>query len=473
MNNLLKKIYHPETFREQGHQLIDLLADYLEEMSQDPSTPVLESRPPADMRAFWEKEMNHNTILSSDQLFGNIIKNSIHILHPKYMGHQVCAPAPITALASMVTDLLNNGTGIYEMGQVGSMMEFSIIKILAKAIGFESDFGGFLTSGGTLANLTALLAARSHATDVWEKGNEENYALMVSEQAHYSVDRAARIMGWGASGIIKIPTDSHFRMEVEALEMHYQAAVSSGKKVIAVVASSCSTATGSFDDINGIADFCERHNIWLHVDGAHGGSLAFSEKYKHLLSGIQRADSVIVDFHKMLLTPVLSTAVVFKKEQDSYHTFRQKASYLFNNTAEEEWFNLALRTFECTKNSLAIKIYAQLHQYGIESFDAITTQLCDRGKALAKIIEHTPGIELALIPECNIVCFRIVPIGASEEEINALNAKIRKKIIHSGDFYIVQTVLNKKVYLRTTIISPYTEVSHLQALVDRILDHPN
>ena len=336
-------------------------------------------------------------------------------------------------------------------------------------MGFEGNPGGFLTSGGTLANLTALLAARGNKTEIWDKGNEKKYALMVSEQAHYSVDRASRIMGWGKDGVIKIPTDADYRMKVDELEYYYQKAKVAGREVLLVVASSCSTATGSFDDINAIADFCERHQLWLHVDGAHGGALAFSGKYCHLLSGIHRADSVIIDFHKMLMTPVLSTAVLFKNRQDSYHTFRQKASYLFNNTAEEAWFNLALRTFECTKNSLAIKIYSLLHTHGEASLDAITTQLCVRGAELATLIRQYPLLEVALEPACNIVCFRAVPSDYSPEMTDELNRNIREKILQKEAFYIVQTQLRDRVYLRTTIISPFTEPKHLKELVEEIV----
>ncbi len=466
MNDLLKEVYSAEKFREQGHEVVDMLADYLSEIALNPSMPVLPFLPPEEMKDLWTGELKEKKISSSTALLKEIVSRSIHIHHPGYMGHQVCAPAPITALASLVTDLLNNGTGIYEMGQVGSMMEFAIIDILAKTMGFGEDSGGFLTSGGTLANLTALLAARGSNTEVWEKGNEKKYALMVSEQAHYSVDRAARIMGWGEGGIIKIPTDAQYRIRVDLLDHYYEKAKESGWEVIAVVASSCSTATGSFDDINAIADFCERRKLWLHVDGAHGGALVFSDKYRHLLSGIHRADSVIMDFHKMLMTPVLSTAVVFKNEQDSYHTFHQKASYLFNNTEELEWFNLALRTFECTKNSLAIKIYSLLHSHGAASLSAITTHLCDRAIAFACAIQEHPMMELALFPECNIVCFRVVPPGLSPEETDAMNREIRSKIIEKGVFYLVQTQLNGRVYLRTTIISPFTEPKHFTALID-------
>jgi len=131
MNELLRQVYSANNFRKQGHEIIDLLADYIEEIEGHSAMSVLPAMSPDKMRNLWKSEMKEKNIPSPVALLKEVITRSIHIHHPRYMGHQVCAPAPITALASMVTDLLNNGTGIYEMGQVGSMMEFAIIGILA------------------------------------------------------------------------------------------------------------------------------------------------------------------------------------------------------------------------------------------------------------------------------------------------------------------------------------------------------
>jgi L-2,4-diaminobutyrate decarboxylase len=469
MKSLLQRALDPNEFRQQAHQLVDMLADYFEKVRDGNEMPVLDWRTPQEAVAKWQGQMT-NPQENPLPLFKEILKDAIHIHHPQFTGHQLSPIAPLAVTASMLTDFLNNGTGIYEMGAPGSMMEFAVISKVAEAMGLPVDSEGFLTSGGTLANLTALLAARSFKApaNVWQEGSQPELAIMVSEQAHYSVDRAVRIMGWGEDGIIKIPSDEQFQIRPDLLEPYFLEARASGKHIIAVVGSACSTATGSFDDLNALADFCEANELWLHVDAAHGGALCFSEKYKRRLSGIERAQSVIMDFHKMLLTPVLTTAVIFRDKKLSYQTFAQKASYLFNKTAEQEWFNLGLRTFECTKPSLAIPVYTLLHTYGEQLFDEFVTQLCDLASLFARIIEGHPHFELAHQPECNILCFRYKVEGMTELAIDQLNRNIRMQLIEAGEFYIVQTQLNGRQWLRTTLGSPFTEEKHLQALLQEI-----
>ena len=468
MGEILKKALSTDDFRKTAHQLVDQLADYFEKTRQG-EIPVLNWQPPEKAVAKWKQKLP-NTKESPADLFTEIIEDCIHIHHPQFMGHQLSPVAPMAAVSSLLTDFLNNGTGIYEMGAAGSMMEFAVIETVSRAMGLNDEAEGFLTSGGTLANLTALLAARSYQAkdNIWKAGNGNKLALMVSAQAHYSVDRAVRIMGWGDEGIIKIPTNEKFQMDVDLLEEFHAKAIEEGREVIAVVGSACSTATGAFDDLEAIGLFCKSKKLWFHVDAAHGGALSFSGKYKHKLKGIEFANSIIMDFHKMLLTPVLSTAVIFSDKQFSYQTFAQKASYLFNKTAEEEWFNLALRTFECTKKSLAINVYTLLHTYGTDLFDEFVTQLCDLGETLAQLINDNANFELAYSPECNIVCFRYLPSKKEGVDIDVLNQNIRRKIVEDGHFYIVQTKLRGKQWLRLTLGSPFTEKEHLEGLLAEI-----
>jgi len=275
-----------------------------------------------------------------------------------------------------------------------------------------------------LANLTALLAARKAKapSQVWEEGHNEKLAVLVSEEAHYCIDRAARILGMGSQGIIKIPVDKHFKMDINLVQEYYDQAVSNGFYVISIVGSACSTATGSYDNLQFLGDFAQKNKLWFHVDGAHGGAVVFSDKYKHLVDGIANADSVVIDFHKMLMTPSLNTGLIFKNSEESYKTFEQKAQYLWDSQHTREWYNSGKRTFECTKSMMAIKVYAIF-----------------------------------------IVNFRYVNI--QDHDINDLNAKVRRKLITSGSFYIVQTRINGALYLRTTIMNPLTKVSDLDALL--------
>jgi L-2,4-diaminobutyrate decarboxylase len=364
-----------------------------------------------------------------------------------------------------LTGMLNNGMAVYEMGLVSNPLERILSELLAKRIGFDNNASGLLTSGGTLANLTALLAARATKTDVWEEGNAEKIAVMVSEEAHYCIDRAARIMGMGSEGIIKIPTNDKLQIRTDLLEKYYQEAIENGFKVICIVGSACSTSTGSYDNLGEIAAFAQKYQLWFHTDGAHGGAVVFSEKYKHKVAGLEQADSVVIDWHKMLMTPALATALIFKREEDAFKTFQQKAQYLWANQYSKDWFNSGKRTFECTKLMMSVKIYSILKAHGEQIFSENVDYLYDLGRTFAEMVKSRPNFELAVEPESNIVCFRL---RISSDNLNELNSSIRKQLLQDGKFYIVQTTLRENVYLRVSLMNPLTTETDLNALLDEV-----
>src|SRR5258705_6510694 len=177
-------------------------------------------------------------------------------------------------------------------------------------------------------------------------------------------------MGWGRHGAIPVPADEAFRMRASALEDSHRAATRAGLKVIGVVANACSTATGSFDPLDEIADFCGAHGLWLHVDAAHGAAALLCAPYRHLLKGIERADSLVWDAHKMMLMPLLASAVLFRDRAAGEKAFEQRASYLFEDRGETQAEDLGAQTFECSKPLLGFALYAALTTYGTEPFSA-------------------------------------------------------------------------------------------------------
>lgn len=460
----LQQAFSPDDFRKNAHNLVDLLADYLENAQNQAFQDVIPYQEPDETLAFWQAdyERDDRNVLG---FFKKTIEKSTHLHHPRYMGHQVTPPLPITAIASMLSGLLNNGMAVYEMGLVSNPLERILSEILAKRIGFDKNASGLLTSGGTLANLTALLAARAAKTDVWEEGSNEKLAVMVSEEAHYCIDRAARIMGMGSEGIIKVPTNDKLQIRTDLLEKYYQETTEKGFRVICIVGSACSTSTGSYDNLEEIATFAQKHQLWFHADGAHGGAVVFSEKYKHKVAGLYQADSVVIDWHKMLMTPALATALIFKRDEDAFKTFQQKAQYLWANQHSKDWFNSGKRTFECTKLMMSVKIYSILKAHGEEIFGENVGYLYDLGRTFAEMIKSRSNFELGIEPESNIVCFRLKPSGKS---LNELNSAIRKQLLQEGKFYIVQTTLQENIYLRVSLMNPLTTETDLNALLDEV-----
>lgn len=471
--NQIADAYDAQAFRAEGHRLVDQLADYLTATESRDLLPVLPDIAPAAMLEAWPTAFSAEGGADFGTLIARTLAQSNHLHHPRYVGHQVTAPLPLGALCDLVGSVLNNGMAVYEMGPVATAMERHIIAWMGNLLGFPSDCGGVLTSGGSAGNLTALLAARQAKAgfDAWGDGNTGGppLAVLVSEHAHYSVRRSLQIMGCGAGGVVPVAVDDAFRMRPEALADALARAQRAGRRVFAVAASSCSTATGSFDPLAPIADFCAEHDLWLHVDGAHGAPSILSSKYRHLLAGVERADSVVWDAHKMMLTPALATAVVFRDEKRSYEAFAQQASYLFSGgSRDEEWYNVGARTLECTKKMLSLKLYITLSVYGTRMFADYITATYDQAKRFAARLRETEDFEVPVEPECNIVCFRHRPKGV--EDLDRLQEDVRRIVLASGKFYLVQTQLPAGRFLRTTLINPRTTDEDLGALLDAVRD---
>ncbi len=479
---LLRAAFDVHTFRQDGERMLEQLGGYLDDALHGRGA-VLPYADPTAMLQKWRLDIDRpgagslpapSAVLES--LTARMLADATQLHHAGFVGHQVAPPLPLAALCDLAADMLNNGMAVYEMGQGGTAMELHVIRWMCDALGLGAAAGGVLTSGGTLATLTALLAMRQARAgwNVWADGSagQPQPAILVGEQAHYCADRAVRIMGWGEGGLVKVPVDDRFRLRPEMLAPALVQARADGRRVLGVVASACSTATGAFDPIEPIADFCEEHGLWLHVDGAHGAALALSPKHRHLLRGIERADSVIWDAHKMLLQPALVTVVLFRDQRHSAGAFAQDASYLLDTSHDDAWYDLASRTFECTKRMMSFKLYATLAAWGPSLFDAYVTRVVDLAHDFATLLQAQPDFELAVDPQCNIVCFRHRPAAyaGSEADLDALQAQIRRGVIATGAFYPVQTRLRDRLWLRTTLMGPFTTIDDLDRLLDACRD---
>lgn len=468
----LEDAFDPERFRADGHRVIDLLADHLARALAGAPLPVLPRLSPDEAMAAFPGEFPAEAGKTQlDELFARVIDASNHLHHRRFVGHQVTAPLPAAALADLVGALLNNGMAVFEMGPAATAMERRVLRFLADALGMPPAADGVLTSGGSLGNLTALLAARQARAgfDVWREGSAAGppLAILAPAQTHYCIRRAAAILGLGEDGVFEVAVDERFRLRPDDLPRALSAARSAGRRVFAAVASAGSTATGSFDPLRATADFCAAHGLWLHVDAAHGGAAALSEETRGLLAGIERADSVVVDAHKMMLQPALVTAVLYRDGRHAFGAFAQEASYLFHGRPDA-WADVGMRTLECTKRMISLQLYASLEVHGTKLLSDYVASSFARARRFAERIAAAPDFELAVMPECNIVCFRYLPEGVSDPD--ALQARIRERVVASGAFYLVQTRLHGALWLRTTLIHPLTSGSDLDALLSSLRD---
>ncbi|MGI5891877.1 MAG: pyridoxal phosphate-dependent decarboxylase family protein [Bacillota bacterium] len=463
-------IYDEKDFRKHGHQTIDILAQYLHDSVEQNFTTVLPHRDPQEVLRQWQTDFATDEEFDLESFFARVLAQGNKLHHPKYMGHQVSSPLPKAALAYAVAALANNVSPVFEMAPVSNVMERISIQWLAQQIGYNAAAEGFFTSGGTLGNLTALLAARQAKAgyDVWNEGLASSHplAVLVSGQSHYSIQRAIGVMGLGKQGVIPVAADADFKMDINDLERQYREATIKGFKVFAVAANACSTATGSYDDLCAIADFCQERDLWLHVDGAHGATALLSQKYRYLCRGIERADSVIWDMHKMMTMPALLTAVIFKEGSNSYKIFDQKeASYILEEEDTGNWWDIGLRSLECTRPAMGFEVYSTLKAYGKEYFNNYIEYIYDLSRWFADTLERSGLFEVLKRPQSNIICFRYT---AKKGDLDQIQQHIRNEILASEEFYLVKAEINGKFYLRITLINPLTSKEDLLAFMEKI-----
>lgn len=465
-----------EELRRAGHALIDRMADYLAGVE---SRPVSTPRPADELEARFREPLPRAGRPADavwDDVWRDVVGDAIHLAHPMYMGHQVAPPLPHAALADAMASLLNQSLAVWEMSPTGTLVEGQVVRWLADALGFPATAQGTLVSGGSVANLTGLLAAReARFPGCWENGvattpEAARACLLVSRHAHYSVERTAGLMGLGAEAVIGVG-ERGGTMDPGALADAIVQARREGRVPFAVCATAGSTATGQFDPLDAIAEVCAREGLWMHVDGAHGASYALSGELRHLLRGIDRADSVAWDPHKMLWMPISTGAVLVRDGRHLESTFRQSAPYLFHARPGESCRDAGRLTLQCSRRFDALKLWVCLRHYGADHFAALLERTTSMTRVLYDLIGHAPDFEAMHTPESNIFCFRHLPDSVRarpDEEIDAFQAALRARYNASGTGWITSTVLDGRRVLRVTLMNPRTGPEHLARMLDTL-----
>jgi L-2,4-diaminobutyrate decarboxylase len=455
----------------------DLVVRYFDE-TRTGEGPVSTGRTAAELaRRFEEPMPRGGRPLAEvvDRLATEVLPDCNRLWHPRYVGHQVSAPLPAAVWTEALVGALNQSLAVWEMSPVATVLEARVVRWCCDLVGFGAEAGGTLTTGGTEATLAALLAARSAAIpDVWSEGVGANPPVVVcGEHAHYAVTRAAGQLGLGMRSIVSVPSRD-WRMDVAELERALERLVADGRRVMAVVATAGSTATGSFDDLEAIGEICERRGIWLHVDAAHGGSALLSAEHRGRLAGIGRARSIAWDPHKMMLLPLQAGLVLVRQERDLENAFAQHAPYLFHDRGGERVVDQGVRSFLCSRRADVLKLWVALQRYGADGIGALYDQLCASTRTFHMMLEAHPDFEPLHEPESNILCFRWVG-GRAEgagaravAELDEANRLLRERFNRSGAGWITTTVLGGRRVLRVTIMNPRTGADDLRAILDAL-----
>ena len=402
------------------------------------------------------------------------LANSQHMHHPGFIGHQVAVPHEGAAIADMVHGVINNPMAVYEMGPTASVIERVVVNWMLEKCGwFTGDIDGFepsenngagvLTHGGSLANLTAVLAARARAVPkAWQEGTPQNLAVIAPAASHYSMARAVSIAGLGQNAIYYAPVNDLDVLQPEKLEATYRRAADAGKQVFMVSCNACTTATGLYDPIDEVAEFCEANNLWLHVDGAHGATALLSNKERHLMKGVSRADSLTWDAHKMMRTSALSAAILFKDQKSMAGTFHQDASYIFYGE-DQIGFDVGPYAVECTKSALGAKLFWVLAMEGEAGMGAFVEKQYADTRKFHDLINAQADFTCPYKPEANILCFKYEGVDG-----NGAQLALREKILARGNFYITTAEVNGVRYLRLSVMNPLTNLATIKGLLAEI-----
>ncbi|MEE2639018.1 MAG: pyridoxal-dependent decarboxylase [Planctomycetota bacterium] len=455
-------------FVENVERVGKLLSDFLESSRESAREvvrldTVSQYRETLGLQVYLDRAGTHGDVELIEPFLNKYLDSLIRLNDPRFIGHQVARPHFASALADLVNGMTNNGMAVYEMGPGQVTLEKFILDWLLKCLPQPAWQGadGILTSGGSIANLTALLAARGVKDPAsWEDGNHSRLAFLLPETSHYCLKRAVCILGYGESSIFPVPTNAWGQIRVDQLEDSFERAVSAGRKPVLVAANAASTPTGLYDDLYSVGQFARQRELWFHVDGAHGASALVSEKHRGLLRGIEFADSLVWDQHKLLQTSALCTAVLFREAASLDRIFQQKASYL-NQSRDEESPNLFLRTLECTKVPMGLKFYLCLLACGQKGIAEFVDVLFERTREFHDLIQSRKGFSCPCQPQSNILCFQYRP-----DLVDPFT--VREKIIRQGDFYLTQTELNGEKYFRFTVASPETDRAVVTELLETI-----
>lgn len=463
-----------EALRRAGHLLVDRMADYLASVDSLPVSPL---RSPHEVATRFAEPLPQEGRPAAEvweEAWSWVAQDAIHLAHPMYMGHQVAPPLPHAALADALASLLNQSLAVREMSPTGTLVEAQVVRWLGDLLGYPADSDGTLVSGGSAANLTALLAAReARFPGCWRRGvaqtpAAERAVLLVGPQSHYSIERAAGLLGLGSDAVIPI-AEREAKMDLAALAETVAQVQAEGRVPLAVVATAGSTATGTFDPLAEVAEVARQAGIWLHVDAAHGASFMLSPRLRERLRGIERADSVSWDPHKLMFMPISAGAVFVRDRRHLDAAFQQKAPYLFHlRPGEERSGDTGQRTLQCSRRFDALKLWICLRHYGARYFAQLIERTVDTTFLLHLKLGEAADFEPLHAPESNILCFRHLPERVRVRDqpmVDAFQSELRERYNASGRGWITATVLAGRRVLRVTLMNPQTREEHLDRLL--------
>ena len=430
-----------------------------------------------------------------DFLLKDVIPFSVHTGSPKFIGHMTSAiPYFLQSLSKCMVALHQNVVKI-ETSRAFTFVERQALAMLHRLVYKNSDGFynqhtqlrtstlGIQCSGGTIANIMAMWIARNRfmksqlgeefdqfgLIEALMASGHKNACIFVSQRGHYSLSKAADILGIGKRQLIPIPVNENHKIDLLQLKRIYRESLKSNLYPLALIGIAGTTETGHVDPLNELADFCKEHQLYFHVDAAWGGTTLMSEKHRHLLSGIERADSVVMDGHKQLYLPMGVGMLLLKDPEDAAH-IQHQTQYIIRKGSHD----LGRRHLEGSRPGMALLVSSALQIFGRKGYELIIDQNLELVKVFETLIKNAPDFELITAPELNILTYRFRPsqMDLNHDELNELNVRLQKQQRENGKSFVSRTQFRHPEpsgpttsVLRVVLANPLTRKRHLEEIL--------
>lgn len=459
----------PREFREAGHHVVDLLAEYLERIEERPVFPDVE---PRTLHQFFAEPLPQDAEPINDvlrELEEKLLPYCTHVGHPGYMGLITPSPNPVGVLGDFICSALNQNIGAYTIGPSAVAMERRTVRWLTDMCGYGEEAGGNLTSGGTMANFIGLKLARDWASGdrAQHEGMRERWAVYMSEERHVSVDKAVDCVGAGRSAMRVLPTDSGFRVRLDALEAAIADDRKNGIRPMCIVGIFGTTNTGAVDDIRALRRIADREHMWLHVDAAYGGGMLLSHQWPMRNMGLETADSITIDPHKWFYAPLDAGAILVKDERRLTVSFGMKPSYLTDEMDRtNERYQYYVHGFEQSRRFRGLKVWMSFKRYGAKQIGDWIDANVHQAKHLYAVLQKFPDFEPACEPVMSAICIRYRGAELDEVESKELHAEVARRVEQGGRFWISTTELKGKSWFRINPVNFRTRTEHMEQLIE-------
>ncbi len=466
--------WSPERARAFASRIVDLYAEFLATLPDGPVSPQLT---PASVRDAVALEIPDEP-LGDDALAAHlqaVLDSSLRPGSGGFLAYISGAGTVPGAIADLLASGLNANAGAWLLSPAATEVELQLIRWLADIFGLPETAGGIVAQGGSLANLTALKLARDRARpEVRADGlrGEPPIAFYASAEAHFTIERAADVLGLGESAARKVPVDDDLRMRIDLLEQLMAEDVAAGVVPAAVVATAGTTGTGAIDPLGEAADLAERHRAWFHVDAAYGGAVAVSNELRGMLTGIERADSITFDAHKWLYGPVVSAFTLVRDASCLGRSFSAQAAYVEQERDHvDRGLDLGFEGLQLSRGFTALRVWVALLAHGRNAVARRIEHDVGLTNWLGARIEQTPELELVCSPSLSICCFRYRPEGVTDEAyIDRLNTRLMTELQIDGRVFPSIASVHGRAAIRTCIVNYRTEAPHLEQLLKLTLE---